>query len=44
MICRADVPAARRFKEGRAVRERRECDVKRVSTQVEVGRSQVLRE
>ena len=43
VIWRADVPAARRLRVGRAVRERRECDVERVSTQVEVGRSQVLR-
>ena len=42
VMWRADVPAASRLREGRAVSERRECDVERVSTQVEVGRSQVL--
>ena len=39
---RADVPAASMLRAGRAVSERRECDVERVSTQVEVGRSHVL--
>ncbi len=43
MICRADVPAASRFRDGNAVSERREWDVDLVSTQVELGRSQVLR-
>lgn len=43
MICRADVPAASKLRDGNAVSERREWDVDLVSTQVELGRSQVLR-
>ncbi len=43
VMWRAEVPAARRLRVGRAVRERRECEVRRVSTGVLVGRSQVLR-
>lgn len=43
VMWRAEVPAARRLREGRAIRESRECEVRRVSTGVLVGRSQVLR-
>ncbi len=43
VMWRAEVPAARRLREGRAVRESREWEVRRVSTGVLVGRSQVLR-
>ena len=43
VICRADVPAASKLRDGNAVSERREWDVDLVSTQVELGRSQVLR-
>ena len=43
VMWRAEVPAARRLSEGSAVRESRVCEVKRVSTGVLVGRSQVLR-
>ena len=43
VMWRAEVPAARRLRDGRAVRESRACEVRRVSTGVLVGRSQVLR-
>lgn len=43
VMWRAEVPAARRLSEESAVRESRVCEVKRVSTGVLVGRSQVLR-
>lgn len=43
VIWRADVPAARRLRAGRQVRERRAWDVERTSTCVVVGRSQVRR-
>ncbi len=43
VMCRADVPDARRFKVGNADRDRREWDVDRVSTHVDVGRSHVFR-
>ena len=42
MIWRAEVPAARRLRSGRVVRERRAWEVVRVSTSVVVGRSHVL--
>ena len=41
VMCLAEVPTARRFRSCSAVKERRECDVVRVSTKVVVGRSQV---
>ena len=43
VICRAMVPTAMRLRDGNAVKESREWDVDLVSTQVEVGRSHVLR-
>lgn len=43
VIWRADVPAARRLRAGREVRERRAWEVERRSTCVAVGRSQVRR-
>lgn len=44
VICLADVPAATRFRDGRAVSESMACEVDLVSTQVEVGRSHVFSE
>lgn len=41
-MCRADVPVARRFRDGMAQRDSNEWPVVRVSTQVDVGRSQVF--
>lgn len=43
VMCRADVPAARRFRDGNADKDSREWDVDLVSTQDDVGRSHVLR-
>ena len=43
VMCRAEVPAARRLRDGNAVRESRGWEVDLVSTHVDVGRSQVLR-
>lgn len=41
VMWRADVPTARRLREDSEARERREWDVERVSTDMEVVRSQV---
>ena len=41
VTCRAEVPTARRFRSGSAVRERRAWEVVRVSTSEAVGRSHV---
>ena len=41
-MCRATEPAARRLRDGSAVREKRAALVDRVSIHLEVGRSQVL--
>lgn len=43
VMCRADVPAARRLRSARAAMESRACDVVLVSTNEAVGRSQVRR-
>ena len=43
MICRND-PAAKRFRDGKTVSEKRDCDVDLVSTHVDVGKSHVFTE
>ena len=43
VMCLAEVPTARRDKDGRLQSDSRACDVVRVSTRVVVGRSQVRR-